>query len=77
MTEIPVSLLDQVYQYGALPLLLFALYMLWKKNTAIEQKIEKLHAAHKIDLKIHGEEVKTLNQDMTIAIIKLEETIKK
>lgn len=72
MTEVPPSLLSQVYQYGALPLLLLALYILWKKADTLEIKLDKLHATHKTDLKNHAEEVKSLHQDTLTVVTKIQ-----
>lgn len=47
--------LDLVYKFGALPLLMIAVYILWKKVGELEGKIEAKNASHLKDIKTHGE----------------------
>lgn len=56
------DILDQVYRYGALPLLLISVILLWRKTEKLETKLEVLNEAQKTDLRSHGEEVKGLQQ---------------
>lgn len=46
---------DLVYKFGALPLLMIAVWILWKKVGELEDKIEKKNASHIQDIKSHGE----------------------
>lgn len=56
------QIVDLVYKYGALPLLIFAVWVLWNKTDKMEGEIAKLNESQKTDLRSHGEEVKGIQQ---------------
>lgn len=64
MTEIVDSgILDAVYKFGVVPLLLVAVVMLWRKTEKHEGSISKLNEDQKQDIKNHAEEVKGIQQN--------------
>ena len=54
---------ETILRWGMLPLLLYAVVILWKKVEKHERAIEKLNEDQKVDIKNHSEEVKALQQN--------------
>jgi len=59
----PTQVLDMVYKFGALPLLLFAVYKLWGKVEAHEKSIEELNRESKQQLINNAVDSKSLHQN--------------
>lgn len=72
----PLETLDLVYKYGALPLLMFAVKVLWGKVDIHESSIKELNADQKKDLRNHADEVKSLHQNTLTTINALSDKIK-
>jgi len=49
------QLLDLIYKFGALPLLMLAVWVLWKKVNKLEEKDEVKSKEHINDIKAHGQ----------------------
>lgn len=73
MTEIGIGkeVVDIVYQYGVVPILLAWVYILTKRVATLEERVSEVNNAHKDDLKGHGEDVKTLLQAVTTELMEL------
>jgi cell division protein ZapA (FtsZ GTPase activity inhibitor) len=57
------QLLQQVYQWGALPLLVIGLIMTLKSYKKLSDKLEDVNQEHKQDLRTHTEEMKSIHQN--------------
>lgn len=72
----PLQFLDTVYKFGALPLLLLAVYMLWKKVDRHEKSITDLNLEQKADLRIHATEIGSIQQNTLNTLNELTHEIK-
>ena len=63
-----IGVIDSIYKYGALPLLLLAVKVLWSKVDKHESQIILLNEAQKTDLRNHADEVKSIAQNTINAI---------
>ena len=54
---------ETILRWGMLPLLLYAVVILWRKVEKHEKAIEQLNEDQKVDIKNHAEEVKSLQQN--------------
>ena len=75
ITDFP-QFVDMVYKYGALPLLMLAVYVLWRKVGALEAKADLKAAAHLADIKAHGEIYAGLLETTNFANIETRRLIK-
>lgn len=57
------DVVDMVYKWGVLPLLITAVGVLWNKISNLEKQVSELNESQKGDLRNHAEEVKTIQQN--------------
>lgn len=62
------GVLDAIYKFGALPMLVFAVWVLWKKTEKMEDSIKALNSEQKTELRTHGEEIKEIHQNTINAL---------
>lgn len=62
------GVLDAIYKFGALPMLVFAVWILWKKTEKMEDSIKMLNNEQKTELRTHGEEIKEIHQNTINAL---------
>lgn len=63
MTGETSELLQQVYQWGALPLLVTGLIMALRSYKKLSEKLDDINSEHKNDLRTHTEEMKSIHQN--------------
>lgn len=59
----PIEIIEIIIKYGALPVLIILVWVLWKKVDKHEVSIAKLNEEQKNDIRNHANEVKSLHQN--------------
>lgn len=70
------ELVDLAYKYGALPILIYAVFTLWKKVERHEKAIKDLNDEHKAEIRSNANELKQLNQNTLTVMSELVNLIK-
>lgn len=60
-----IEIIDLVYKFGAIPLMIWLIWSQTKKIDQLESKVDKINEEHKTDLKKHTTELKTLIQNVS------------